>query len=84
MIAHSLNVEFRKRDEQEDGADSEQQVMIILRYFASGSFMQVIGDTLGYDKSTVSRVVEDGNTLGFLFCTGGSIKRTCLTAILNL
>ena len=28
----------------------EQQVMITLRYFASGSFMQVIGDTLGYDK----------------------------------
>jgi hypothetical protein len=33
--------------------------MITLMYFSSGSFMQVIGDTLGYDKSTLSRVVED-------------------------
>ena len=37
----------------------EQQVMITLRYFSSGSFIQVIGDTFGYDKSTVSRLVED-------------------------
>lgn len=33
--------------------------MITLRYFVSGSFMQIIGDALGYDKITVSRVVED-------------------------
>jgi hypothetical protein len=37
----------------------EQQVMLTLMYLSSGSFMQVIGDTLGYDKSTLSRVVED-------------------------
>ena len=37
----------------------EQQVLIALRFFASGSFLQVIGDTFGADKSTVSRVVRD-------------------------
>ncbi|CAC5381344.1 HARBI1 [Mytilus coruscus] len=37
----------------------EQQVCIALRYYASGSFLQVIGDTLEYDKRTVSRVVSD-------------------------
>ena len=37
----------------------EQQVIITLRYFSSGSFMQVFGDNLGYDKSTLSRVVGD-------------------------
>ncbi|CAC5407309.1 HARBI1 [Mytilus coruscus] len=37
----------------------EQQVCIALRYYASGSFLQVIGDTLGYDEGTVSRVVSD-------------------------
>jgi hypothetical protein len=26
---------------------------------ASGSFLQVIGDTLGYNKGTVSRVVDN-------------------------
>ena len=38
---------------------AEMQVLITLRYLASGSFLQVIGDTfLGFDKSTVSRVVR--------------------------
>ncbi|XP_071155445.1 putative nuclease HARBI1 [Mytilus edulis] len=37
----------------------EEQLSIALRYYASGSFLQVIGDTLGYDKSTVSRAVDD-------------------------
>ena len=35
------------------------QVLITLRFLASGSFLQVIGDTfLGFDKSTVSRVIR--------------------------
>ena len=35
------------------------QVLIALRFYASGSFLQVIGDTFGVDKSTVSRVIAD-------------------------
>lgn len=35
------------------------QVLIALRFYASGSFLQVIGDTFGIDKSTVSRVIND-------------------------
>ena len=35
------------------------QVLIALRFYASGSFLQVIGDTFGVGKSTVSRVVTD-------------------------
>ncbi|CAC5387967.1 HARBI1 [Mytilus coruscus] len=37
----------------------EEQLSIALRFYASGSFLQVIGDTLGYDKSTVSRAVDN-------------------------
>ena len=32
---------------------------LALRFYASGSFLQVIGDTAGVDKSTVSRVVTN-------------------------
>jgi hypothetical protein len=32
---------------------------IALRFYASGSCLQVIGDTLGYNKGTVSRVVDN-------------------------
>ena len=35
------------------------QVLVALRFYASGSFLQVIGDTFGVDKSTVSRVIAD-------------------------
>ena len=35
------------------------QVLIALRFYASGSFLQVIGDTFGVDKSTVSRVITN-------------------------
>ena len=32
-------------------------MLIALRFYASGSFLQIIGDTIGVEKSTVSRVV---------------------------
>ena len=35
-----------------------QQVPIALRYFASGSFLQAVGDTMGVDKGTVSRCIQ--------------------------
>ena len=35
------------------------QVLAALRFFASGSFLQVIGDTVGLPKSTVSRTIRD-------------------------
>ena len=33
--------------------------MLALRFYASGSFMEVIGDTMGFDKSTVSRAINN-------------------------
>ena len=35
----------------------ETQVLAALRFFACGSFLQVIGDVVGIDKSTMSRLV---------------------------
>ena len=35
------------------------QVLIALTFYASGSFLQVMGDTFGVDRSTVSRVITD-------------------------
>ncbi|CAG2192426.1 HARBI1 [Mytilus edulis] len=37
---------------------AEMQVLVALRFFACGGFLQVVGDTLGIDKSTVSRCVQ--------------------------
>ena len=35
-----------------------QQVLIALKYFASGSFLQVVGDNMGVDKGTVSSGIQ--------------------------
>ncbi|XP_071137367.1 putative nuclease HARBI1 [Mytilus edulis] len=37
---------------------AEMQVLVALRFFACGGFLQVVGDTQGIDKSTVSRCVQ--------------------------
>ena len=37
----------------------EMQVLLALRFFASGAFLEAIGDTLGVDKASVSRAVRD-------------------------
>ncbi|CAC5365624.1 HARBI1 [Mytilus coruscus] len=34
-------------------------VMLALRFYASGSFLEVIGDTMGVDKATACRAVND-------------------------
>ena len=33
--------------------------MLALRFYASGSFMEVIGDTMDFDKSTVRRAINN-------------------------
>jgi hypothetical protein len=37
----------------------EVQVLLALRFFASGAFLEAIGDTLGVDKASVSRAIRD-------------------------
>ena len=39
------------------------QVLIALQFYASGGLLQVVGDTTGVDKSTVSLVVHTANTI---------------------
>ncbi len=58
-ITNLLREDLSRDTQRGHALEPEQQVLIALRFFASGSFLQVIGDSLGVDKSTVSRVVRD-------------------------
>ncbi|CAG2194011.1 HARBI1 [Mytilus edulis] len=58
-LCNLLQDRLRRPTNKATALTVEQQVCIALRFYASGSFLQVIGDTLGYDKGTVSRVVND-------------------------
>ena len=58
FIARLIGDEVRPLTKRNHAISTEQQLVIALRFFASGSFLQVIGDTHGYDKGTVSRIVR--------------------------
>ncbi|XP_044165252.1 putative nuclease HARBI1 [Acropora millepora] len=58
-ITDLLAEDLRRKTQRNHPISALQQVLIALRFYASGSFLQVIGDTIGVDKSTGSRVVTN-------------------------
>ncbi|KAJ8913125.1 hypothetical protein NQ315_006043 [Exocentrus adspersus] len=48
------DTEFIKRNQ---AVSPEGMLLITLRFFATGSFLQVVGDFIGIDKSTASRII---------------------------
>ena len=58
LITWRMNWEVVWKNPQPRGQRVEQQIMIALRFYGSGAQLQVVGDTLGFDKSTISRVVD--------------------------
>ena len=54
-----LSDEIAPSTKRSHSLSATEQVSVTLRFLASGSFLEVIGDTfLSYDKSTVSRLVR--------------------------
>lgn len=62
-ITNLLEVDLRRKTKRGHALKPIDQVLIALRFYASGNFLQVIGDTIGVDKSTVSRAVHDVSQL---------------------
>ena len=58
LIGHRLH----RPTNRNQALTPKQQVLVALRFYASGNFMQVIGDTFGIDIATVSRAVRDSLT----------------------
>ena len=59
FIVELLSQELAPSTKRSHSLSATEQVLITLRFLASGSFLEVIRDTfLSYDKSTVSRVVR--------------------------
>ena len=51
-ITNLLARDLRRSTARNHALTPLHQVLIALRFFASGSFLQIIGDTVGVDKST--------------------------------
>ena len=58
MIIDLLDAELSHLTQRNHALPTSLQVFIALRYYASGSFQSVTGDTICVSKSTVSRVVR--------------------------
>ncbi|XP_048240406.1 putative nuclease HARBI1 [Haliotis rufescens] len=57
-ICDLVRDELQPKSSRSHALSVELQVLVALRFFASGSFLQITGDTIGIDKSTASRVVR--------------------------
>ena len=53
VVANLLREDLVRTTSKATGLTVEEQVKIALWFYASVSFLQVIGDTLGYNKGTV-------------------------------
>ena len=58
FIADLISEDIERDTKRNKALSPFTQVLMFLRYVASGSFQQVVGDTIGVDKSSVSRVVH--------------------------
>jgi len=58
-ITNLLADNLRRKTNRNHPLSALQQVLISLRFYASGSFLQVAGDTVGVNKLTVSQVVAN-------------------------
>ena len=59
FLVEILKDDLQRQTQRNHALSPTLQVLVVLHFFASGSFLQIIGDTVGLPKSTVSRIVTD-------------------------
>uniref|UniRef100_A0A8C4RXJ8 Putative nuclease HARBI1 n=1 Tax=Erpetoichthys calabaricus TaxID=27687 RepID=A0A8C4RXJ8_ERPCA len=57
-IADLVRPKLQHKTKRSHVLSVEEQCLIVLRFYASGTFYQVVGDNMGVDKSTVTNVVK--------------------------
>ena len=59
FLVEILKDDLQRETRRNHALSPTLQVLVALHFFATGSFLQIIGDTVGLPKSTVSRIVTD-------------------------
>ena len=63
FITDMLATDLERPTERNRALKPQEQVLVALRFFASGSFLEVVGDTVGgIPKCTVSRIISRVST----------------------
>ena len=58
FLEQLLGEDIRRTTERNQPVPVKMQILVALRFYATGHFFQVIGDLFGLHKSTVSRIVH--------------------------
>ncbi|VDI64052.1 Hypothetical predicted protein [Mytilus galloprovincialis] len=59
FISNLVSDDITRKTQRNHALTVSQMVMVTLRFLATGSFLQVVGDTIGLYKGTVSLIVSD-------------------------
>ena len=59
FLTEILKTNLQRQTKRNHALSPTQQIPVALRFFASGSFLQLIGDTVDLPKASVSRAVKD-------------------------
>lgn len=57
-IAELVRPKLQRRTRRSHALSVEEHVFMVLRFYVSGTFYQIVGDNIGVDKSTVSDAVK--------------------------
>lgn len=59
FLTELLQDDLQRQTRRNHALTPTVQLLVALRFFASGSFLQIIGDTVGLSKSAVSKIITD-------------------------
>ncbi|XP_071160702.1 putative nuclease HARBI1 [Mytilus edulis] len=59
FISNLVSDDITRKTQRNHARNVQQMVMVTLIFLATDSFLQVVGDTIGLHKGTVSRIVSD-------------------------
>ena len=61
FITNLVASDITRNTQQNHALSPLHQVLIALRFYASGGFLKVVGNTFSVDKSTISHAITDGS-----------------------
>lgn len=58
FLVHTIGNAIQPNTHRNKSLDAQSQILIALRFYATGSFLQLIGDYIHVHKSTISRIIQ--------------------------
>ncbi|KAJ8913058.1 hypothetical protein NQ315_006559, partial [Exocentrus adspersus] len=81
-IVNLISDNIRSPTQQNHALSPEQMVLLTLRFYATGNFLQTAGDLIGIDKGTASRIIwKVTQAIAGLYRHGYAVKKYLITPL---